>query len=334
MKHLFYIHSPITLLSALSVIEEEKPKSWAFLCSFDFTPNLSYTQANVELYRLKKYQLSETSSSGSWRFFQNLVEIIHLRRFIRQITKDKFVLCLPHTKNFLMQCLIHLPKCDHFNIIDEGLLTYNHPNAFIKPFLKPITLQSKIKKYLTLPKHLNQSVSYGSQSAKHSHVYLFYESPFQDKNLGYKKIDFPSFPAMHLNYSNSSVFILDNAVEANLLSQEEYEDWLEGEITKRNLKSISVKFHPRQINKKAILNVFSKHKVNVQIIHDEVYLELVFRASINMKVYGLWSSLLFYAKMEGHEVVSGINRLQINNQLLANYIDNGIPGFFRNLLID
>lgn len=328
MNQIFYIHSPITLLAAIGTINRKGIEKGIFVLSTDFQPNKTFIPGKVQIFRMNNQYLEKSSSEGSWSILKNLSELLKFRYFVKSLGEKHFEVYLPHTKNFLMQCWINHPNCKKYHIIEEGLLSYNHPDQFIKKSSQSKTPLNKLKNWLLIPKHLNQSVAYRRKNIELGTIFLFYSSPYEMVYPKFETIQFPNFADVELDYSNHTIFILDNAVEAELLSQNEYEEWLQKQIEHYHFNSIYIKFHPRQKNQNQILQVFARNKINIQILHPEVYLELVFRKSKNLKVYGLWSSLLYYARKEGHQVFSGISDLNSTNETLPVFLKL-LPNYFK-----
>jgi hypothetical protein len=65
-----------------------------------------------------------------------------------------------------------------------------------------------------------------------------------------------------------------------------------------------VKFHPANKKSQALLDILDSLGINYHVIDLDTPLELVFVKSKNLKVYGLFSSLLFYATITGHQSFS------------------------------
>ncbi|WP_123812053.1 polysialyltransferase family glycosyltransferase [Mangrovimonas sp. DI 80] len=131
------------------------------------------------------------------------------------------------------------------------------------------------------------------------------------------------------NYINSkdAVLILDSFKERAKIKDEDYLKIIREtlELLKTEFDRLYVKFHPEQggdIRSKTLKFIESEFNYSrVICLKDSCILEFEFLKSKNLTVIGMHTSLLYYAKLFGHNVISSI---KITSKLpeISDYIDH------------
>ena len=104
---------------------------------------------------------------------------------------------------------------------------------------------------------------------------------------------------------NSVVFVFDGFVNNNHIEKEYYLSQCERLVNDVAASLNYIKFHPAQDEeqKNQIIKYFSDRKKDVKILSNEIPFELILSSCSRLKVAGFGSSLLFFAKDFGHDVI-------------------------------
>ncbi len=331
MTNIFYIHSHITFLSAVAVVEKLRLKNCVFLYGRNYNANFFKPPCQEIDFPKELDELIKVSTEGVWKPIW-LYKKIHLTDlFLNKISNKDFFIYLPLTSNFLMQTFISNKFCNGFSIIEEGLLNYNLKEVYIKQTLPRFEKGGGgfINRNLRWIKHFNRSNLYFPVKAKLNKIYLFSKTlSFFDVNL-FEKIQFPDISINYKIEEDTIVFIFDNPVEGGLLTMEDYLLIIQKIIKKYNREKFAFKFHPANQENNRFIELFESEKLSYIIIPNSIPLELVFINQKNIKVVGGWSSLLFYAALTGNMAVSYIPVFAEKNLKIKTWIDKLIaPEFF------
>ncbi len=246
--------------------------------------------------------------------------------------KESCCCYLPHTNNYLMQAIITHSKCTEYNIIDEGLLNYSHPQFFIKKTNPLYTQQFILKRALRYFSHFNRSIVFTSINAKLNTIYLFNRSDFENSNYKITKINFPLLNLDLKSMSNQHVFVFDNSIQDQVIEEDAFFKLLNEIFSTLKVDKLYVKYHPAQSNIDQINSLLLKLNVRFEILPIDKPLELVFIQSENMKIYGIWSSLLFYASVSGHTVYSYCDTAGRLSDKAKKWTEGHIPdSFYRSI---
>ena len=220
MHSIFIVHSNITLISSIAVIQQNKVQNPLFILAEGYqSPAL--TKIEFESIQLPSNFtfLLNCPSYGSNNILKLFFLIKKFDSFVSSITQNSpFSLFLPHSKNFFYQVFLTHKKCIELNYIDEGLLSYT--GNFHKEKLK--TKISIIKKTLTL-NYFNRTNVFNKVKKSYSHIYRFVKVTNLKQNVELIKwpdVDFKEI----VDFSNSIILILDNPVYGNACSKDEYFD--------------------------------------------------------------------------------------------------------------
>lgn len=307
MTHLFYVHSNITLLSCLAVIQKKNLNNIVILFGRGFTNGIIKLDYKVIYLPKKITELEAIPTSGAFKPLWIYRKLLSLDRLIDSFESESFSCYLPNTNNFLMQAIISNSKCVEYNIIDEGLLNYTNPKQFIKPTNQLFAKQSILKKGLRYFSHFNRSNFINPVNSTFNSIYLFNKSDFDNLNYKIIKIEYPSLGLKLKRMDDLHVFVFDNSVNDNVIEYNLYYELLADIFKNIKVNKLYVKFHPAESNHNPIISILNNSKINYEILPVDLPLELVFAESKNMSIYGIWSSLLFYASVTNQKVFSYIN---------------------------
>jgi len=334
MKHLFLVHSPITYLVSISVIQKLKiPKQDAVLLFHEFN--------NEALLESNRYTgLSITSYYSNSNFFQKTYN--HVRYFniitridniINKIISDeKFIAYVP-VLTPVHKILITHKQCSSFNFIEEGLAQYYKEetleslNAFYSKYSWRTSLTRDIKRVLSEAIFVLRGYNVKLQGLPFS-----YSSYHALKNIFFYGVSKEAFPLVSadkkeilsfdkesflfvkqdspIDLNNKIIWIGDPGVVHHGFNEKTYlqgiQDGCIGFIKQKEEKNVLLKFHrdePERLRKK-IKKLFNDNDISVEIISDTVLMELYLFESKNVTLIGVYSSLLYYASLMGHESFS------------------------------
>lgn len=325
MLNIFIVHSHITFLSALAVIQQLSKENNLVILTEGYKNELLFKE-NIRFVKLPESFdfLLRTPSYGSDKFIKLNLLIVKSDLWLFKITKGlKYNLFLPHTKNFFYQVFVTQKRCYSFSYLDEGLLSYTE--SFHKD-TKGMRL-SGIKKYLTL-NYLGRVNIFNRNPNSFEKVFRFVNTGrFVSKNE--KLINWPILNSAEFSdYSGKIVLILDNPINGNVLGWEEYRKYLIYLGSFFQDKIIFIKHHPRENNKDEINKIFDSLNLKYLVIKNDEILEFCLALSKSVKIYGGWSSLLFYGNSMGHDVTSFLKTIKQICPSSKEWIDKAIPEVF------
>jgi hypothetical protein len=323
MRHLFYIHSYITYIVAMSVIAELEldHNDVCFIYGRGFQFQEVHT---IQVTRLPEslMQLSAISSYGERFLFVRKRRLLHkLDSLIHEATRgNNFIAYLPLAKNFMMQLIATHANCRDVAYLEEGLLTYSGDFGKQTHPIFTETMRGKINGMLRVVNHGNRSFYY--RPYRHTMplpVYMLSEPEESVVQSNADDVDFrllktirmPSLdPAYRID--NKLILIIDKEVGGGIISTASFLQTFDFFIThhlKTKPTAIWLRFRPNHPVPDAIINFFKSYLIAVEIIPNEICMESVFHYSKGLTVVGLHSSLLFYAAIWGHESFSLSNIL-------------------------
>ncbi len=133
MTHIFYIHSNITYLAALSIIEMKEIDNPVLIFGRNYKCKYIENQFKKIYLDVEVDSLNNVPSSGErFLIFKKWRALKKFNAIIDQNTQGSFTCYLPHAKIFLMQLFVMHKKCIEYNILDEGMLCYTSLSRIIK----------------------------------------------------------------------------------------------------------------------------------------------------------------------------------------------------------
>ena len=298
----FFIHSNITYLSSLAIIEAENIQNPILIFGRNFRSSF-FVNSYEKVYLSEKIDfLSKIPTSRKFLlFFRHYFSIQGFNTILQTITKKNSFTCyIPHTKNFLMQLCINHKNCIAYNILDEGLLSYTENESFIKK-TNSYYVENKFGifiKYLKYFNHFNRSDYYNYNNKAYNYLYLFFQQKAAIDKV--KLLKLPKFKTANhnLNMANDkTIFILDDYDSNNFISKTDYLKALVEVFTKFNISEAFIKTHPATKDKTEVFALLKSKNISVTLISDEIPIEAFLVYGKNISVYGFFSSLLFYASI-------------------------------------
>ncbi|MFT4153294.1 polysialyltransferase family glycosyltransferase [Parafilimonas sp.] len=338
MKHLFLVHSPITYLTAVSVINKlNLDKNNAVIIFFEFE-KIASKDNTYEAVSINEFYPNHFFPK-LYYYFRYFNIIGRIDRLIDTVTKkEKYTAYIP-TVIWAGKALITNPKCVSFNFIEEGLAHY-----FIEETLKSLTQanskdpwRSSILKNTKLIINQLYQILRGynlrlqalpfSYSCYHGVngvlCYGFSDNSFPMINkekkiiVGFKKQSFPGVDQkLAFNLDNAVIWIGDGGVTQHGFNEKIYLLGIENGcipfLQQQQYKKFFIKFHRDEKPgvREAVKNLFSKNDIQFQVIPDSVIMEVLLFKADNATLIGVNSSLLYYAAIMNHSAFSIYNFLK------------------------
>lgn len=330
MKYIFTIHSHITFLSALSVVEYEKleKKQVTFICS-SYKPQL---KKNSEINIIKSFDELE-SSYNILKRISNFNYGVGVDKYIKKIiSEDEFIAYIDLMSVF-NRFLVTNRQCKQFHFIEEGIVNYGDFDSFriftididrfswrisFKKNLKEILLslyrilRGRSIKILNLPIHPNSYAFF-----KGVNYYGFSEFTYPNIPKNKKKITPFSLIKKELqidieqevNFNEVNIWIGDTICSLYKVSMEHYKNALDKLFLKTSTKNnnkIFIKYRGTESmeERKILESTLEENNFNVDFLSKDVIVESLFMNYKNLTIYGNGSSLLIYAKIMEHKVHS------------------------------
>lgn len=332
MKHVFYIHSGITYVVTLATIDHLKltrDQVVIILCRNIQVANeyqvLKLTPEEEQIQLLPTYGSKEVLKNFDilWKLDKRLsIAIGHM----------DFTLYLPSEKNFLMQFLQTHSLCKKRHFIEEGILTYQLEFKKVVPTRRGI--RNHLRHWLRTPYHLFRTTVGQSQQPDNLIDFTVFVAT-RTAELLLKSFTVEYVDVNRILKSRESdyhrvinLYIFDAVVEMGLSDSIPFMQSLESFIVNQvPRKNLHIKFHPYQKDHKRYLEIFDKYKIDYALLGPEVIPEVLIVQSNSMAVYGLASSVLFYANEIGHQVYSFSPALAQADAKYKAYLVNSTPSF-------
>lgn len=332
MKHVFYVHSGITWLMALGIVQRHsfRNQDVLILVGRGFTHSCPFEH---ELLTEAEQHLAAIPSYGSREVIRQYTVLKALDKKLEQRTgKDDFVLYLPTERNYLMQYLQTHARCARRNFIEEGLLTYH--GSFLKHGA-PSSLRSHLQYGLRFPFHLNRTLVGKNHHRFSPDDFTVYVGTDTAQSMlsqfTVSKIDLTVLTSsfQHVLPEIKTLFVFDPVVEKKICDRQTFLQCLE-DFVRANLSSdteVALKFHPEQVSFEMYIEVFTSLQIPYRVVPQDVIPEVLFMASSGLRVLGLSSSVLFYAHEWGHEVRSFSTELANQSSSYRQWVKSSIPAF-------
>lgn len=326
MKHVFVIHSPITYLVALSTVESLKLEytEVMFICDGFYLPHnkISITDLNAQ-YSRKNAVLRVFS------IIKKFNKTSVLDRMIDEFVGTSLFIAYVPVMRFVEKTVITHKKCSHFNFIEEGLAHYYKGETLVSLSVESsrdnwrwsITNTSLWKEMF-----FNMLTTIRGYNFRLRTLPFSYSCYVNFSNITFYGITESAFPMAHshnkhlvkvpsginlntvsFNFDDRLIWVGDNGVDYYNYSSDLYlqgmEKGLIAYLKKREITEIYVKFHrgESQQMRKSQEQMFLAHGIRARIIPDDFILEISLMDAKNVTLCGVYSSLLFYANVMGHE---------------------------------
>lgn len=320
--HIFYCHSPITLLLATSVIKHLNLDDvdvhiiWGRGYQWNQIPYASTLLSN------RVMRLADVPSYGEkgliTKYQQELSLLDDL--FANASKGHSYTLYLPSTRNFLMQACATHPLVSELHFIEEGLMTYTGK------YLKETGSQYRgfsggIKSWLKRDWHGGRSFYYKTMRDDKECCRLYSINPkFHQEIESCSAVIVPlSCSLLHTDLPEDvkHIFVFDAIAEFGYCSNEALLDVFSYFLNKIFDKTqlLTIRFHPAQKIQAMVIELLNTSGVGYKIDTGNVPLELFMLKRKDLILYGFHSSLLFYG------TVFGVNSFSLAKILAEKDVD-------------
>lgn len=341
-KHVFFVHSPITLLVAWGVINLKKlePEQVIFLTHRGFS---------VPVNEFKTFDFPYSWSPEPFPFKLNfLLSWKRLKNFddwVSQITKNyRFVVYLPHSQFRVLKLLITHKSCFEYNYLEEGLGSYE-PIEMANP--RGMKARVNILDQILYKNRIRDRLIYNSS---YGAVFGLFEECFPGfRNKYILAKDFLQDPVFVENlkmkqeindFENSHIIVLDAISAHGIVSKDQHLAAvlrLKEILLNRGIKKFFIKFHPAQLGTEEYeiflgsLNYGLKDAEIIEI-DQSVYLEILALKCASATFYVNISSVGLYAAKFGQPVYTWANFLTDKNERFRKFFYALNEEFLKNLI--
>ena len=308
MKFVFIAHSHTLALTSLGVIEylNIDAKDIIFVCTRHFDANYFPHQSIVQRWDVEYDLVNEIRKYKDKRQIYDAVSKVDDK--ILNNIGEKYKLYVPHLGSALFLLMYNHPLCVDASFVQEG--AYTSPMAFVNK----VSLYRKFRIILRNFLKYGHNRFYGLgcwyfdgvlQHQKSLDAYAIYGEFFC-----YLKgnIIIVKWPELHVPIESNitgPVFIFDGFVKNGLSDSEYYLEQCNLMIEKFHGNTNFLKFHPAQSLEECdkIRAMFRSKGILYEEMDARTPFELYILQVSHMTVVGMGSSLLYYAKRRGHDVI-------------------------------
>lgn len=318
MKHVFYIHSHLTFYCSQNVQKHLAigPEEVRYILARNYS---NAFHSDIKAVDFSELQDKYNTIMNPKELKENL-KIVDNK--IEHLTDDlNYVLYTSTLSHPLKQIVATHPNCKSVEIIEEGISSYmNEPSFYASfdnqfSFLRHFWLEI-VKPFFGYPLRISGMSPFNTNRFTNHHYFGFYEGVYPYANK--KKIRLlPDIRIENIptefKLKGEKVLFFDAVMveQKKICTPAEYLRNFDQCITMLDVtgKRLFAKFHPSQDQEiiESIKAQFKKSNCEVILIPDEIPAEQILTQSTDLKVFGWFSTLLFYAFKMGHETISFAN---------------------------
>lgn len=321
MKHIFYVHSYVTYLVSLGIIDYYGIDD-SDVCIFCTRFKINQTRFRcISIDTIFKGLCGLPAYGTRFLYIKKRVEIFKLDNFIKNITKGCEYICyLPSDGHYLQQLIGSHILCSQVHYIEEGLFSYN--DDFRKKSLPFRGKFSQIKRYLNtggrniLP----------HEAERKSILFTLFDEKHYSGNLRKKciSLDLNALEYDGLKLQHSAILVMnafrdadDDVIGAVLSVLERF-----ASTFSNNDMQLYIKHHPYSSDKfiLQVESVFKNCDIDFHIIDNSVNLELLMFNSTDLYIYGFFSASMMYGALWGHTVHSFIEEFSECSESCKEYL--------------
>lgn len=312
MKHIFLIHSHTLLLTSLGVIAKEKISKEEVIfiysrnyksCipvdyeSYDLSKEIEDTFYVMFSWSRRHFVYSRKNRNKSVSFFDN---------FIREHAPVGYYLYVCQLQAFANQILATNRLCKECFFIQEGgrvmtPLLSSRISWFLRVY-NAIVLRGEKRLWKMSNWFPNDTTPYNKPiKAFAFDPEYFGKMPIETVNVFWPKIDVD----IKLD-EQRPIFVLEGAVELGQIDFSTYYNSVKKLVLQFAKPKNYIKFHPKNSfqAKQKYLDIFKSLNIEVEELPMNVPFELILVKYSNLTLVGFGTSLLFYGKAMGHQVIS------------------------------
>ncbi len=305
MKKVFFINSHTTFLTAQGTINYLGLNKESII--FLYVRNYKNSLFKVSYKTIDASELYEECEFLFKNYFVRKRIIADIDKFIKNYINDEYELFAPHLGNGLYQLFYTNPNCKKLSYIQEGGIPFK---SAYKTSLTPleyliITIYNKhlLTKRVWKPfrwyvKGYMKDNSVIDSYATSDSFFKYLPSINHIIKWPYCKLDITI-------KKESCIFIFDGFSHHQFIEQDFYLKMCERLIQETKKEYNYIRFHPVQDTdeRNKILNIFKRFNADFEIMDESIPFELIISSVQNLTIAGFGSSLLFFARDFGHNVI-------------------------------
>lgn len=314
MKHLFFIHSHTLFLTSIGVKQylNISDDDTIFIYARNYNNSLFNLNFKTVDISILYSSLQVDRHKRMWKDKKYREEKIkEIDELINNITNnDVFEIYVPHLSFCLFKIASTHPNCTYTSYVQEGGVPFS--TAFSSKFDFIHTVYFYLyNMFAASPRMKKNGRWYDKTLLKRQSgikTYSISDSFFQHMPT-YKRtnciVKWPSCD-LQLNFNQESpIFVFDGFVFNHHIEKEYYLDKCKRIVEEEAGPTNYIKFHPVQPEEErnVILSYFRNIGCEVSILKNDIPMEIVISSTEKMKYVGFGSSLLFFARDYGHDVV-------------------------------
>lgn len=309
VTNIFFVHSHTTFLSSLGVINRLNIQKQDVV--FFILKSYSHPSLNKFIFHDIEF-LSKLYTPFSFS------RILKLKRSIRRtdefiadvLKKRKYIAYIPQAMHPLYQIVLTNKLCINYNFIEEGIGNYNldlykkrrYDVNFFSSFILDVLNRSQKRIVFN-----NFFFFHPTKKGETKYFYLN-KGGFKYKDLNIEYINWP-FLSSEYCIESDVLFVVSPLVEYGLCSIENYFIAIAMLLDKIKVLvgfnvTVAIKFHPHQseVIQKRIQSTIRNMGLEYKTIENSYSIEQLLVNKVFKYVFGIDSSLLFYASILGTDV--------------------------------
>ncbi|MEP4535158.1 MAG: polysialyltransferase family glycosyltransferase [Cyclobacteriaceae bacterium] len=313
MKAIFFVHTHITFYVSKAIIKSLNLRSQDYL----FIKSRNYNNILEDVNAVDLSEINEKLKCLPYCSFKSRIELIkEVDEHVESASDgDTFRLFVPHIGDPLMQALARHSKCHEVNFIEEGA------NCYSKEFFRQpgFSIKQMIKSILNFV-DVHRKSRYGlykqfefekELKGRLGRYYTISHKGFQYADT--QNVVVLKLIPEELDYTleSDAIIVLEAAIENGQIGDqtlyfESVRQMVDSVMAMAGGNNLAVKFHPAQSFqvKEGVMKIITDMGFTPAVIPSEIPFEQLLLNSKNLRVAGFTTSLLYYAKLLGHRVIS------------------------------
>lgn len=312
MKHIFIIHSHTLFLTSLGVIDKLhlKKEDVLFLFHRHYSTTIPFPYQWIDISEMFERSYYMLFSWSRKNFFYNKKirdEVVaYFDEIVDKNVCDAFYLYTASLQAFTEQIIATNKKCKECFFIQEGgramISCMTDKIAWIWRVYNKCVLRNEKRFWKCTNWFPNKKTPYNKPITAFAFDDNFFcQQPQKIIHIEWPKVDIK----IDIN-PNIPIFLLEGAVELGQVDRTTYTNAFKHLLSDNAEGKNYIKFHPMQTmeTKKMYMSFFSENNLEIEELPMEIPFELILLKYKHLKLYGFGTSLLFYGKAMGHEVIS------------------------------
>lgn len=304
MTHIFVINSHTTFLTSLGVINLLKLKDENVIFCYLRNYINSFLKIPYRTYDISTLfdSLQDDFEQGRDRY--DIIE--RCDSFVKALNVRGYNLYVPHLACTMFQLLYTHKLCKKISFIQEGAVQVRNDIIMDRPIIDKIRttlgLMFKHRRYLPGGWYVAGTI----YKQRYLEAYATNERIFKYLPCRNRIIEWPKIQHFDLDLPEGVVFVFDGFVGNEQAEYNVYMKNCERLINQYNDKRCNlIKFHPAQSEQErnCIINYLINGHIPYKVLSDSIPLELSIISGRKNTYVGFGSSLLYYAKDNGHNVI-------------------------------